>query len=167
MDTPPCAGYRTLLWGSIAAPGGKDGLLTACLGEQGFVAELWQANGEWQAKTLHLDPEGLEDSREGSITPSGTALVALCQQGIESGDLFHYHLGTQQELVITRDLVDAYVAYDDSFLMAWAPTAIRWRQICAYVHKEELAAPGSVRLVDAKVHKVLGSWTLASLKIKH
>ena len=163
MDTPPHADYPTLAWGCRACTDGKGSHLTAYVAEQGFVAELWQANGEWQAQLRHL--EGLENCREGSIMPSGTALVGLRKQRTESKDLFHYDLGTKQESVIARGLHDHKHADDDpSCLIAWAPIAIAWQQIYAYVHKEGLAAPDSVRLVDANAHKVLGSWTSASLK---
>ena len=113
----------------------------------------------------------------GCIAPHGDALIVLQPQGDTTANVVHVDLRAQE---ITQ-IGPAYAAFQHPGLPCtsgshikptWAPFPRAWPPFyaCVYMPPDgdpswtwQQACPRSVKLVDAKAHAIVGSWTVREL----
>lgn len=173
-------------WAQKPSFGSESNIVLAYLREQHVLITCRYIRGEWQSQACTLT--GLASCLGGFITPSGRAIGSLQQQDDGSTYLVHHRLSSSQ----TYTIASAYLPIQSPQLCekdppsvrpVWAPFPSAWPNIYACIHMplaerrlgpygspdlslkplRPQSSPQSVKLIDAKAHQVLGSWTVAEL----
>ena len=160
----------TVSWGSSGPPGAEDRVLHAYLPHQGTCVNLWQEHGMWQAGVCHC--RGHTALHDGCIAPNAETVVGVrrpsqydgrhCFHGHPQCSISHHDCTTQEGHAIATEFMCG--GSGPQLQIAWARFPCGWPQLHAYVHKASSKALQRVVLVDARAHKVLGSWTAVALK---
>ena len=152
---------RRMSWASRASVDGTGQVLIAFLAASRTVVTFSKVNGHWQASQSQL--KGLTSCIDGSLAPSGDMLVAVGKphQDPSRIQLIHHDPEAQQEHLIVNSFI--FTCPDNTLQMAWAPLPAAWPPMYALVQKVPKHFFDVVNVVDAKAHRVLGSWTTSDI----
>lgn len=129
----------------------------AYLPEEASCIHFQRHDGRWQAVKQNRD-----DTYGGWLNGrliDEDVLQVLHMECDGSQSVCHYHVQRRQGYKIASGYKGIWPPCD-----AAAPFARGWPQVYAFVHQpQDSAQAQSVTLVDIKLHKVLGSWTVADL----
>ena len=168
-------GLARMSWGSLASCGKLVAYLPQLCLRLTFARNL----GEWRVEAK--DMENRSDPGSGCLTPDGSTLITSRANWTKGASLYHHRFKCSQEYVIAGDLAPRgasvemiqhrlpsiwpYASDDRRLDIAWNPLPSSWPGVYACKHPCNPArgAGQYLRLVDAKAHRLLGSWSGSDL----
>ena len=160
-------------WALSALPG-QQRTLTAYMWSPQAIISFTLVDGQWHVmRSLQADPAGCF---MGCIALDGKALI-ICHEAEAAGSfLSHFDLQKAMSHTIAPDVAKLDLPWRAKPF--WAPFLKAWPLLYAYIHTPtnqlakrtgayQGASEQSVRLVNACTHKLLGSWSVTDLKVRH
>ena len=156
-----------MTWASAAANGSQGAQRTAYFPLLYTKLELLHVTGKWQAEANYLK-HVISCGELAHLAPDGGSLVI---HAAHTGCLSHLNLKSDARCAVTPSLPQLF---REELPPQWAPFPRGWTPAYAHVHdfpseeragasSSQVSLPRLIVLTDAKRHRILGTWTAASL----
>ena len=171
-------------WGLLASSGKPPGTLVAYMPSACSQVTFWQDQSKWQVEERSL--KDVANSRSGHVTPDGRTLLLtqmddykrtiLCQHAFNSSETFAIAETSSPDVPFcNQGPASPFQQWPQAWPgelaaghlnISWNPCLGSWSGVYAFQHAHPLQGGGQcLTLVDAKAHKVLGSWSGADLAL--